>query len=199
MGECGSVFKLCLTLQPHGLQHTRPLSITNSRSLPKLMSIEPEIHPAISSSVVPFSSHPQSFPASGSFHMSLFFTSNGQSMRASASASVLPMNIQGWFPLMDWLDLLAVQGTLENLLQHHSSKASVLWCSVFFMPQLSRDYWKNHSFDYVDLCWQKWECETIKMTVQAETTQNNFDNHCAKLWLLYDLCILVRMSKTLLL
>ena len=57
---------------------------------------------------------------------------------------------------MDWLDLLAVQGTLKSLLQHHSSKAAVLQCSVFFMIQLSRphDYWKNHTFDYTALCLQ---------------------------------------------
>ena len=58
---------------------------------------------------------------------------------------------------MDWLDLLAVQGTLKSLLQHHSSKASILQCSAFFMVQLSHLYMttgKNHSFDYMDLCWQ---------------------------------------------
>ena len=62
-------------------------------------------------------------------------------MRASASASVLPMNIQGAFPpRIDWFDLLAVQMTLKNLLQHHSLKASVFWCSVFFMVQLLHSY-----------------------------------------------------------
>ena len=66
--------------------------------------------------------------------MSQFFTSRGQSIGASASASVLPMNIQGWISFrMDWLDLLAVQGTLKSLLQHHSSKASILRPSAFFM------------------------------------------------------------------
>ena len=58
---------------------------------------------------------------------------------------------------MDWLDLLAVQGTLKSCLQHHSSEASILWCSAFFIVQLSHsihDHWKNHSFDYTDLCWQ---------------------------------------------
>ena len=58
---------------------------------------------------------------------------------------------------MDWLDLLAVQGTLKNLLQHHSSKASILLCSGFLIVQTltsTRDYWKNHSFEYTDLCWQ---------------------------------------------
>ena len=91
-------------------------------------------HTTIISSVVPFSSCLQSFPASGSFQMSHFFTSSSQSMGASASASVLPMNIQDWFPLgitalisfrMDLLALLAVQGTLKSLLQYHSSKASI--------------------------------------------------------------------------
>ena len=57
---------------------------------------------------------------------------------------------------MDWLDLLAVQGTLKSLLQHHSSKASILRCSAFFTVQLSHPYirWKNHSLDQTDLCWQ---------------------------------------------
>ena len=58
---------------------------------------------------------------------------------------------------MDWLDLLAVRGTLKSLLQHHSSKASILWRSAFFIVQLSHPYmttWKNHSLDYMDLCWQ---------------------------------------------
>ena len=81
-------------------------------------------HPVISSSVIPFSFCPQSFPASGSFPISQFFASRGQSIGASASASVLPMNIQDCFPV-GWtgLDLLAVQGTLKSLLQQHSSKA----------------------------------------------------------------------------
>ena len=88
--------------------------------------------------------------------MSQFFTSGGQSIGVSASASVLPMNIQDLFPLgLDWLDLLAVQGTLKNLLQHHSSKASILWHSAFFMVQRSHPYMtpgKNPSFGYTDLC-----------------------------------------------
>ena len=66
--------------------------------------------------------------------MSQFFASSGQSIGVSASTSPLPMNIQ------DWLDLLAVQGTLKSLLQHHSSKPSILWCSAFFMVQLSHPY-----------------------------------------------------------
>src|SRR5574340_1176472 len=93
----------------------------------------------MSSSVVPFSSHLQSFPASGSFQMIQLFTTGGQSIGVSASASVLPMNTQDSFR-MDWLDLLAVQGTLKSLLQHHSSKASILWHSAFFIVQFSHPY-----------------------------------------------------------
>ena len=98
-------------------------------------------HPAISSSVIPFSSCPQSFTASGSFPMSQLFTWGGQSIRVSASTSVLPMNTQDWYPLgrTGWISL-AVQGTLKGLLQHHSSKGSILWLSPFFTVQLSHPY-----------------------------------------------------------
>ena len=77
--------------------HPASLIITNSQSLLKLMSIDTWCHPTISSSVIAFSSHLQSFPASGPFPMSRLFSSSGQSI--GASTSVLPMNIQGWFPL----------------------------------------------------------------------------------------------------
>ena len=83
---------------------------------------------------------PQSFPASGSFQMSQLFTSSDQSIGVSASASVLPMNPGLISFRMDWLDLLAVQGTLNSLLQHHSSKASILQRSAFFIIQLSYPY-----------------------------------------------------------
>ena len=119
------------------------LSITISWSLFKFMSIElviPSNHLILGR---PFSSCLQSFPASGSFLMSEFFALGGQSIGASASAS---MNVQDWFSSseysglisfrMDWFDLLAVQGTLKSL-QHHSSKASILWHSAFFIVQIS--------------------------------------------------------------
>ena len=144
---CAKSLQLCLTLcDLHGLQHPRfscpsltPGACSNSCSSSRWC------HPTISSSVVPLSSQLQSFPASGSFPMSQFFASGGPSILASASASVLheysgPISFR-----MDWLDLLAVQGTLKSLLQHHSSKASILWHSAFFIVQY--DYWKNHSFD----------------------------------------------------
>ena len=117
-------------------------------------------HPPISSSVVPFSSCPQSFPASGSFQMSQLFTSGGQSIGVSVSASVLPMNIQGWLLIsfrIDWFGILAVQETLKSLLQYHSLKASILQCSAFFMVQLSHGTYMTTGkpcFDYMDLCQQ---------------------------------------------
>ena len=92
----------------------------------------------LSSSAVPFSSCLKSFPASGSFPMTEFFTSGGQSIGVSASASALSMNIQDF--KMDWLDLLEIQGTLKSPLQHHRSKASILRHSAFFTVQLSHPY-----------------------------------------------------------
>ena len=80
-------------------------------------------------------------PASGAFLMSWLFTSHSQSTGALASASVLPVNVQGWFSLgLTGFDLLAVQGTLKSLLHHHSLKASILWCSAFFIVQLLNLY-----------------------------------------------------------
>ena len=127
--QFSSVAQSWLTLRPRGLQH--PGSLPLSRCC----------HPTIPSSVIPFSSCLKSFPASGSFPISQFFTSGGQSIGVSASASVLPMNSGLISFRMDWLDLLAVQGTLKSLLfQHHSSKASILKCSAFFIVQFSYPY-----------------------------------------------------------
>ena len=87
--------------------------------------------------------------------MNQFFTSGGESIGVSASASVFPMNIQDGFPL-GWTDLLAVQGTLQSLLQHHSSKASILQRLAFFMVQLSYPYMTTGKTIALktDLCWQ---------------------------------------------
>ena len=94
----------------------------------------------ISSSATLFFCLP-SFPASGTFPMSWLLTSGGQSFGASASASVLPMNIQGWFSFrIDWFAIFAVRGTLKNFLQHWNSKVSILQCSAFLMVQLSHAY-----------------------------------------------------------
>jgi len=121
-------------------------------------------HPTILSSVVPFSCL-QSFPASGSFLMSWLFASGGQSIGASASASVhwifneiSPSDeYSGLISFrIDWFDLLAVQRTLKSLVQHHGLKS--ISSSVFSLIYGStltsvHDYWKNNSFDYKDLCW----------------------------------------------
>ena len=88
------------SLQPHGRQNARPPCPSPiPRAYSKSCSLSRWCHPNISSSVIPFSSHPQSLPESGSFQMSQFFISGSQSIRVSASTSVLPMNIQDWFLL----------------------------------------------------------------------------------------------------
>ena len=88
------------SLWPHELQHARlPCPSPTSGVYPNSCPLSQWCYPTISSSVIPFSSCPQSFPASGSFQMSQLFASGGQSIEVSASTSVLPMNIQGWFPL----------------------------------------------------------------------------------------------------
>jgi len=130
------------SLWPHGPQHTRPpCPSPTPRVHPNPCPFSQWCHPTVSSSVIPFSSCPQSFPASGSFPLSQLFASDGQSIGVSALTSVPPVNTQDWSPLrMDWLDLLAIQGTLQSFLQHHSSKASILRRSAFFTVQLSHPY-----------------------------------------------------------
>ena len=100
------------SLWPHGLQHTRlPYPSPTPGVYSNPCPLSRWCHPTISSSVFPFSSCPQSFPALVSFQMSRLFTSGGQSIGVSASKSVLPMNIQGWFPLgIDWFHLLQSKG-----------------------------------------------------------------------------------------
>ena len=133
-----SVTHSCLALcDPMDCSMPGFLSFTISWSLLKLMSIQSVM---ISNHLIlcrPLLLLPQSFPASESFPMSQFFVSGGQSTGVSASTSDLPMNISF---RTDWLDLLAVQATLKSLLQHHSSKASILRCSAFFIVQLSHSY-----------------------------------------------------------
>ena len=129
-----SLSRVWLFVAPWTIARQASCPWPTSRAFSNSCPLSQWCHPTVSSSASPFSSCLQSFPASGSFQMSQLFTSGGQSIGASASASVLPMNIQGWISFrMDWLDLLAVQWTLKSLLQHHSSKASILRPSAFFM------------------------------------------------------------------
>ena len=122
------------SLQPHGLQHVRPPCPSPtpgvySNSCP----LSRWCHTTISSSVVPFSSYLQSFPAPGSFQMSQLFAFHFSISPSNDYLGLISFR-------MDWLDLLAVQGTLKSLLQHHSSKASILQRSAFFTAQLSHPY-----------------------------------------------------------
>ena len=104
-----SISQTCLTPWSQGLKHTRPLCPSPSpRVCSSSCPLSQWCHPTISSSVIPFSSCLQSFPASGSFTMSWLFASGGQSIGVSVSASVLPMNIQYWFPLV-WTGLISFQ------------------------------------------------------------------------------------------
>ena len=134
--QFSSVTQLCpLTLRPHGLQHTRPpCPSPTPRIYSNSCPLSKWCYPAISSSVVPFSTCLQSFPASGSFPMNQFFASGGQSI-GSFSFSISPSNeCSGLISFrIDWFDLLAVQETVKSLLQHHSSKASIIWHSAFFI------------------------------------------------------------------
>ena len=129
------------SLWPHEPQHTRPPCPSPTPGVyPNSCPLSRWCHPAISSSVIPFCSCPQSFPESGSFQMSQLSTSGGQSW--SLSFNISPSNEHpGLISFrMDWLDLLAGQGTLKSLLQHHSAKASILLRSAFFTVQLSHPY-----------------------------------------------------------
>ena len=136
---------------PQGLQHTRPYCPSQTpRVYPNSCPLSQWCHPTISSSVVPFSSHLQSFPALGSLQMSQHFTSGGQSIGVSAPTSVLPMNTQDWFPLgcTGWISLQSkgLSRVFSNTTaQKHQFFSTQLSLSP---PQTSkRDYWKNHSLD----------------------------------------------------
>ena len=130
------------SLRPHESQHARPpcpspAPRVHSDSRPSSRWC----HPTISSSVIPFSSCPQSLPASDSFPMSPLFTWGSQSTGVSALSITPSKQHPGLISFrMVWLDLLAVQETLKSLLHHHCSKASNLRCSAFFRVQFSHPY-----------------------------------------------------------
>ena len=146
------------SLWPHGLQHARlpspsPIPKASSNSCP----LSQWCPPTISSSSAPFSSCPQSFPASGSFPVSQLFPSGGQNIGTSASATILPMNIQGWFPLgLSGLIYLQSKGLsrVSPAPQFESISSSAL--SLLHSPNFTavQDHWKSHNFDYMQLCQQ---------------------------------------------
>ena len=129
------------SLWPHGLWHAwLPCPSPTPKACTNSYPSNQWCYPTISSSVIPFSSCLQSFPASGPFLVSQFFASAGQSIGVSTSASVLPMNSQDWSTL-GWTGWISLQYKgLSSLLQYHSPKASILWCSALFMVQLSLPY-----------------------------------------------------------
>ena len=138
------------SLQPHGLYHTRlPCPSPAPRTCSNSCSSSQWYHPTISSSVLPFSSCLQSSPASGSFPVSQFFVSGGQSIRVSASASVLPVNIQDWFPLELTYWILQSKGLSRVFFNTTVQKHQFFGAQLSFSPPLIsiHDYWKNHSFD----------------------------------------------------
>ena len=132
-----------LFVTPWTAAHQASISITNSRSLLKLMSIKLVIHPAISTSVVPFA-------ASGFFQMSQFFTSGGQSIGVSASSSVLSMNIQDWLPLaLSGLISCSPRDSQESSPAPQFKSINFLVLSFLYSPTFTsvHDYWKNHSLN----------------------------------------------------
>ena len=144
------------SLQPHGLQHARlPCPSPTPRACSDSCPSSWRCHPTTPSSVITVSSSLQSFPASGFFPISPFLTSGGQSI--GVSASVLPVNIQGWFPL-GWTGSISLQSKrLSRVFSNTTAQKH-----QFFSAQLSysttltsiHDYWKNHSFDQTNVYWQ---------------------------------------------
>jgi len=176
-------FSSVTQLRPHELQHTRPPYPSPTAGVyQNLCLLSRWCHPTISSSVILFSSCLQPFPASGS--------SNESALRIrwpkywSFSFSISPSNEHpGLISFrMDWLDLLAVQGTLESLLQHHSSKASILQHSAFFIVQLSHPYMTTGKtialtrWTFVDkLIHIKWSTKAIQLSWSQGVVLNSFN------------------------
>ena len=181
---CCSFTQSWLLVTPWTAAHQASPFITISQSLLHLMSTEsvmPSNHLILCGPLLhlPFSE-------SGYFSVSWLFISGGQSTGASASASVLPLNIQGWSPL-GWTGLISLQ-TLRSPLQHHSSKPPVLWCSAFFMVQISHPYMNigkttalttrtfvgklmslffNKCLGWSQLCWISFHCTASSLSLDV--------------------------------
>ena len=145
-----SLSRVLLLATPWTAARQVSLSFTSSQSLLKLMHFESVMpYPTILFSVVPFSSCLQSFPASGSLQKSQLFVSGGQSIGASASVSVLPVNIQDWYPL-GWTGWISLQSKgLSRVFFSITVQKDHSTLSFLYSPTLTsiHDYWKNHSFD----------------------------------------------------
>ena len=139
------------SLRPRELEHSRPPCPPPTPGVhPSLCPLSQWCHPTISSSLVPFSSCLQSFPASGSFQMSQLFASGGQSIGVSASTSVLPMNTQDWFPL-GWTGWISLQSKGLSRIFYNATVQEHQFFTLSFLYSLTltsiHDYWKNHSLD----------------------------------------------------
>ena len=140
------------SLWPHGLQHTRPPCPSPTPRVYSNSRLSSWwCHPTISSSVIPFSSCPQAFPASGSFPVSELFASGGQSIGISASTSVLPMNTQDWSPL-GWTGWISLQSKgLSRVFSNITVQEHQFFCTQLYLysPTLTsiHDHWKNHSLN----------------------------------------------------
>ena len=149
------------SLRPHEPQHARPPCPSPTPGVhPNPWPLSRWYHPTISSSVIRFYSCLQSFPASGSFLMSQFFASGGQSIGVSASTSVLPMNTQDWSPL-GWTGWISLQSKgLSRVFSNTTVQKHQFFGTQLYSPTLTSipDYWKNHSFDYTDLSRQSNVC-----------------------------------------
>ena len=136
--QFSSVAQSSDSLWPHELQHTRlPCPASTTKVRPNPCPLSRWCHPTISSSVIPFSSCPQSLQASGFFQMSQLFASNGQSIGVSASASVFPMNIQDWFPL-GWTGLISLQSILKEISSEISLEGMMLKLKLQYFGHLMR-------------------------------------------------------------
>ena len=134
-------------LWPRGLQHTSGFPVLHNLGVFSNSSVESMMPANRLILCHPLLLLPLVFPSIRVFSNEPVLRISDQTIGVSASAPVLPMNIQDWFPLGWTVDRLTVQGTLKILLQHHSSKASILWCSTFFMVQLYMWLWENHRFN----------------------------------------------------
>ena len=163
------------SLWPHGLLHTRlPCPSPSPRACSNSCPLTQWLHLNISSSVVPFLIHLQSFSASGSFLMSWLFASGRQRIVVSASRSVLPMDTQDWSPLgwTGWISLhskgLSRIFSIITVRKH--------WLSFLHSPTFTsiHDHWKSHSFDNMDLCWQSNVSTFNMLSIYKNTFSSNY-------------------------
>ena len=144
------------SLRPHDPQHTRPPCPSPTPGVhPNPRPSSRWCHPTISFSDVPFSSRLQSFQHQGLFKWVSSSHHKARVLEFQLQHQSFQWIFRTYFLRIDWLNLLAVQGTLKSLLQQHNLKASILQHSAFFIVQLTsiHDYRKNHSFDYTDISW----------------------------------------------